>query len=161
MNNSMKQSGIDYYSKLKTELISYYSEAKKHIADLGLTEVIWEGIVKEGSKQTRIPDNLASLLLRLQDEKFRIIVVGTYNAGKSTVVNSILERKLLPTDHLPATDIVTEIHFSINEKVEIHFRDNAVVPLDKLKRTIKTPNFLPIFKPIWVKAKTYQSFRMK
>lgn len=52
---------------------------------------------------------LTSLNARVKDNQSRILVTGDVNAGKSTFVNALLRRDILPTDQQPLTTVFCEV----------------------------------------------------
>lgn len=52
---------------------------------------------------------LTSLNSRVKDNQSRILVTGDVNAGKSTFVNALLRRDILPTDQQPLTTVFCEV----------------------------------------------------
>ena len=52
---------------------------------------------------------LSKLKGRLQDKQSRIMITGDLNAGKSTLINSLIGRNLLPTDQQPCTQAFCEV----------------------------------------------------
>lgn len=60
----------------------------------------------------------------VSDGLFRVVVMGTFTSGKSTLINALLGNKILPESALPSTAILTFIQFGCNtDDVEIHFKD--------------------------------------
>lgn len=58
------------------------------------------------------------------DGLFRVVVMGTFTSGKSTLINALLGSRILPESALPSTAILTFIQFGCDtEDVEIHYRD--------------------------------------
>jgi ribosome biogenesis GTPase A len=54
---------------------------------------------------------LGELSSQVADDRFRLIFVGGFDAGKSTLINALLGEKLLPTGHAPLTSAVTVIRY--------------------------------------------------
>ena len=52
---------------------------------------------------------LHSLHARVRDNQSRILVTGDLNAGKSTFVNALLRKDILPTDQQPLTSVFCEV----------------------------------------------------
>ncbi|KAG9100170.1 mitofusin [Ceratobasidium sp. UAMH 11750] len=69
------------------------------------------------------------LKVRIADTRSKVLVTGDLNAGKSTLVNALLHRDVLPIDQQPLTSVFCEVHDALeNENVEeVH-----VIPLDKV-----------------------------
>lgn len=53
--------------------------------------------------------HLGALKLRVMDVSSKVLVTGDLNAGKSTFVNALLQRDLLPVDQQPCTTVFTEV----------------------------------------------------
>ncbi|KAK9900712.1 hypothetical protein P389DRAFT_16486 [Cystobasidium minutum MCA 4210] len=81
-------------------------------------------------------EHLAKLQSRVRDGKSRILVTGDLNSGKSTFVNALLRRDILPTDQQPLTTVFCEVldAQAYNEgKEEVHAITRSM--LDKYERT--------------------------
>lgn len=73
------------------------------------------------------------LLIRVGDTSSKVLVTGDLNAGKSTFVNVLLRRKVMPVDQQPCTTAFCEVHdFSENGNVEeVHIvKDAAAYKID-------------------------------
>ncbi len=64
-----------------------------------------------------------------------VVVLGQFKAGKSSLINNLLEKEILPVGVLPVTAIITRIFFGDKEKATITFLDGQKVekPLSDLK----------------------------
>lgn len=54
---------------------------------------------------------------RLRDENLRVLVMGKFSSGKSTFLNGLLGRPLLPMSAIPTTAVIGEISYSETEKI--------------------------------------------
>ncbi|CAK5273920.1 unnamed protein product [Mycena citricolor] len=54
--------------------------------------------------------HIDKLRLRVQDTSSKVLVTGDLNAGKSTLVNALLRREVMPVDQQPCTTAFTEVH---------------------------------------------------
>ncbi len=63
-----------------------------------------------------------------------VVIVGQYKAGKSSLLNAILGRDLLPVDVLPATSVVTRVIPGLADEVVVRFLDGSSrsYPTDRL-----------------------------
>lgn len=52
---------------------------------------------------------LESMRKRVNDKHSKVLVTGDLNAGKSTYVNALLRRKVMPTDQQPCTTVFCEV----------------------------------------------------
>ena len=71
---------------------------------------------------TKLNENLIQLANKVADEKFKIMVVGTFKNGKSTFINSLLGKEVLPAYVRPCTAIINEIKYG-DENAVLHFKN--------------------------------------
>ena len=90
-----------------------YALAKQHISDL----VRESKQVLEGLKDERHTDQCRDLLVKLAEDRFNLAVVGQFKRGKSSLMNAIIGRPLLPTGLLPLTSAITALCYGPQEKV--------------------------------------------
>jgi ribosome biogenesis GTPase A len=69
---------------------------------------------------------VAELVRRMDDDRFRILVVGEAKRGKSTLINALLARDLLPVGVVPVTTISTTVTHGSPERLIIAFHDGRV-----------------------------------
>ncbi|WVQ81424.1 hypothetical protein IAT38_003548 [Cryptococcus sp. DSM 104549] len=86
-------------------------------------------------------DHLASLQKRIHDAHSRVLVTGDLNAGKSTLINTLLRREeVMPTDQQPLTTRFVEVVSAKEneDKEEIHILDKGdkYDPADKSTYTV-------------------------
>lgn len=67
--------------------------------------------------------DLAEASGRLERETLRVLVAGEAKRGKSTLVNALLGREVLPTGALPLTAVTTTLRYDTDERVEVTFLD--------------------------------------
>lgn len=75
-----------------------------------------------------------SLARRWRERTFHLAVLGQFKRGKSTLINALLGRNLLPSSALPVTAIPTFIRAGSPERLLVHRLDGTtqVFPLDQL-----------------------------
>jgi small GTP-binding protein len=66
-------------------------------------------------------DSLEALRDRLQAARLRVLVVGEAKRGKSTLVNALLGRDVLPTGVTPLTAVPTTVTFGTDEGLDAQF----------------------------------------
>lgn len=81
---------------------------------------------------------LAELRERLRQSRLRILVAGEAKRGKSTLVNALLGRHLLPCGVTPLTALATTVRYGRDEGVTAVFRDGRteVHPLSALDHLV-------------------------
>lgn len=60
---------------------------------------------------------------KLQDDRFRIIVLGSFKRGKSTFINALLGQEVLPNFATPCTAVINEVKWNEEKRVKIHFKN--------------------------------------
>jgi len=60
---------------------------------------------------------------KLKNGVFRVLVIGEFNRGKSTLLNRLFGEKFLPVDGKACTAILTFIQYGENKQVTIYFND--------------------------------------
>ncbi len=60
---------------------------------------------------------------QLDDEKFILVVVGDFSRGKSTFVNAMLGRKLLPSSKKPTTTVISKILYGDIPRYWLVYKD--------------------------------------
>ena len=74
-------------------------------------------------------NHIEKLRNRVEDASSKVLVTGDLNAGKSTFVNALLRREIMPVDQQPCTTAFCEVHDAAenNGKEEVH-----IVKLDTI-----------------------------
>ncbi|KAG0166231.1 mitofusin [Apophysomyces sp. BC1034] len=76
--------------------------------------------------------HLENLFTRVADTSSKVLVTGDLNSGKSTFVNALLKRELLPADQQPCTSMFCEVlDATINDGVE---QVHAIPDVEKYNR---------------------------
>lgn len=81
-----------------------------------------------------LEDFLTSCRTFAQEKTLNIAVLGRFKAGKSSFLNHLLGRPLLPIGVIPVTSVVTEIQWGTRERAEILFADGRKdqAPVDRI-----------------------------
>ena len=75
------------------------------------------------------------LMVKLAEDRFTLAVVGQFKRGKSSLMNAIIGRELLPTGVLPLTSAITVLKFGSPERVVVHregLQFPEIVPISAL-----------------------------
>jgi predicted GTPase len=70
-----------------------------------------------------ISDESRELAARVSEGRFYVACVGQFKRGKSTLINALIERPVLPTGLIPVTAIPTVIRFGEKESARIRTRE--------------------------------------
>jgi ribosome biogenesis GTPase A len=95
--------------------LRHFTLAKQQVGDLlrsGLQ------LFQKNDNETK-EDQCRALLVKLAEDRFNLVVVGQFKRGKSSLMNAIIGRDLLPTGLLPLTSAITTLCYGPNEKVSI------------------------------------------
>ena len=96
-----------------------YGKLKTHqTALLDLYTSLRESLNTEGDE---IDPGLKAMQVNIAAEKFLLAIIGEVKAGKSTFINAILEKAILPADDLQATSEIVEIYRSDKMGVQVTF----------------------------------------
>lgn len=105
---------------MKVMRFDNYEGYKKNISEiLGLTERE-KSVIKVIKTRQDLAGQIDTIKSRLNQEHFRVLVMGQFSAGKSTFINALLGEKILPAKAMPATAIITEIKYDDKKRVVIY-----------------------------------------
>ncbi len=96
------------FKEKQLELAGMLGEASEIISDLNMQQ---------------FGENLKKLSDKVQNDTFKVQIVGTFKNGKSTFINSLLGEEVLPAYALPCTAIVNEVKWGEEKRAVVHFRD--------------------------------------
>ena len=68
-------------------------------------------------------DQSAALQERLDAARLRVLVAGEAKRGKSTLINALLGRDVLPSGVTPLTAVATTVRFGSEPRAEVLFLD--------------------------------------
>ncbi len=98
-----------------TEGLRDYARAKHALAQVVRSI---RGLASE-LKDDRIASEGQELMTKLAEDRFTLAVVGQFKRGKSSLMNAIIGRELLPTGVLPVTSAITVLKYGPAEKLTI------------------------------------------
>ncbi len=97
-----------WFREKKDDLVRLIRESSGIIDNISLTQYA-EGLRQLGSK--------------VDNDTFKIQIVGTFKNGKSTFINALLGEDILPTKALPCTSVINEIKYGESKKAILNFRN--------------------------------------
>jgi len=68
-------------------------------------------------------EQIESLRERLAAARLRVLVAGEAKRGKSTLINALLDREVLPVGVTPLTSVATAVRYGDDPRVEVRFAD--------------------------------------
>ncbi len=75
-------------------------------------------------------EHLTDLAERTRNGTFRVVLLGCFSSGKSTLLNALLGRPVLPVKVNPCTAVLTEVVYAETPAVTIHHTDGTTRDLD-------------------------------
>lgn len=79
-------------------------------------------IIKDLNMSTA-SDNLDKLSKKVNNDSFKIQVIGSFSNGKSTFINSLLGEAVLPAYYLPTTAVINEVKYGEKKEAILYFRN--------------------------------------
>lgn len=73
---------------------------------------------------------------RLEENRFNLVVFGEFKRGKSTFINSLLGKSVLPTAVVPLTSVITLVRYGEQERATIHFKDGRALDALGVRKAI-------------------------
>ncbi len=89
---------LEHHKQAKREIIARFSQLAEVADAVGMVTLARD------IRTTRIP--------KLESERFHLVVLGEFNHGKSTFVNSLLGQDVLPTGITPTTASINHVVFA-------------------------------------------------
>lgn len=83
-------------------------------------------------------DQIDEELQRIKTRKFRVAVVGEFRRGKSSFINALLGREILPVDALPTTATINRITYGAVPQAFLYYKDGRQekVAIDELSQYV-------------------------
>ena len=76
-----------------------------------------------GLLSLRAVRDLAAARARVAEDRFNLVVLGEFKRGKSTLINALVGRAVLPTGVLPLTSVVTAIGAGDRDRMVVRYGD--------------------------------------
>lgn len=91
-------------SEIRKELLREVKNAVDTLNELGLPQ---------------LAQQILGFVKRTMQSRFSVSVVGEFNHGKSSLINKMLGREVMPTDTLPTTALLTRISYGKEECIRV------------------------------------------
>lgn len=111
------------YTLAKQRVTDYVRAAREFMQALGTFESS-EGI-----------ESCQALLVKLAEDRFNLAVVGQFKRGKSSLMNAVIGRDVLPTGLLPLTSAITTLCYGPQSRALLRRRGWTItqeIPLEQL-----------------------------
>ncbi|MFT3951591.1 MAG: dynamin family protein [Oscillospiraceae bacterium] len=95
-------------------------------------------LLSESVMLTHNAESIKDTLAKTADEHFEVAIVGEFKRGKSTLINALLGKEVLPADVLPATATLNRVTYSKTPYVQVEYKDGSSesVEIDKLENYV-------------------------
>ena len=82
---------------------------------------------------------LRTLSDKINNDSFKVQIVGTFKNGKSTFINSFLGEEVLPAYALPCTAVINEVKYGSSKRAVLHFKNPLpeTIPKELSKRALE------------------------
>jgi GTPase SAR1 family protein len=74
-------------------------------------------------QMTAEASKIEALRQKVGSETFKVMVLGRFNVGKSTVINALLGQEILPAYAIPCTAVINEIKYSTTRSAKLYFKN--------------------------------------
>lgn len=108
MSEEINFSNFTGYKQLVMELVGDLKTLKEYSERLNLSGSV---------------ESIDNALKKLAEDSFDIAIIGEFNRGKSTLINALIGRDVLPMDVLPTTATLNRITYNIAPYVHVKFKD--------------------------------------
>jgi small GTP-binding protein len=75
-------------------------------------------------------------ILKNIEDPINVMILGEFNAGKSTLINTLLKDDYLSTDDVPTTATITKLTYGESPEIRLYFEDSReeVISVDRLQQ---------------------------
>src|SRR5689334_9370820 len=96
---------LEHHKDAKREIVTRFQQLAEVAESVGMTTLA------NDIRTTRIP--------KLESERFHLVVLGEFNHGKSTFVNSLLGQDVLPTGITPTTAAINHVIYADHPQARV------------------------------------------
>lgn len=126
MDNAKKEiASLRDYSDLVGNIVSNLETNVIQIASADYT------IKQDQYSVNDLLEKINSKIFQLKNQAFKILVIGEFKKGKSTLINSLIGQEILPAYSRPCTDVVNEVCWGNEEKILIQKIDNSIIEIKR------------------------------
>lgn len=113
-------------SQLKTKL----SADRTAIAPTIATDIQVLKRISEAINDKPLIHSIDELAVKLEANRFYLVIVGLFKRGKSSLINAIIGRELAPVAVTPLTSVITFFEFGQETRAEVLFEDGRRIDVD-------------------------------
>jgi small GTP-binding protein len=83
-------------------------------------------VIINGYGDNSLKSEIGTLRDKVAENKLYVVVVGLFKRGKSTLINSLLEKNILPASVTPVTALITIVEYNEKPGAKVHFIDGQI-----------------------------------
>jgi predicted GTPase len=117
--------GTDSAVEIKPNLEKLRAYTQTKLALAGQLRIVREALTALGRENGE--RQCGDLVVKLAEDRFTLAVLGQFKRGKSSLMNAIIGRELLPTGVLPLTSAITVLKYGPTERLVVN-RDDSIFP---------------------------------
>ncbi|MCM3729124.1 dynamin family protein [Neobacillus cucumis] len=99
---------LDYFNRNRDSVLKHMNRLYAALKEMGLQNDM---------------KKILDITKQVGNESFQIVVVGEFSRGKSTFINALLGKRILPSSARPTTTLLNVITHSAEPFIKIHYRD--------------------------------------
>jgi len=148
---------MQIFDKLIKEIANKEFSKKEHIDSLESFIIsISQRLLDESFHPSKALRNLLDKYLRRAKYPMEVAIVGQFSSGKSTFLNALLSKDILPTGITPVTSKVNFINYGDDYKLKITFKSGAtefhgiehLARFTDQRETIEDIKYLSLYAPV-------------
>ena len=117
--------GTESVAEFQPDLEKLRAYAQTKLALAGQLHIVREALTALGREHTE--QQCGELVVKLAEDRFTLAVLGQFKRGKSSLMNAIIGRELLPTGVLPLTSAITVLKYGPTERLVV-CRADSIFP---------------------------------
>ena len=132
LNNCNLDNSVKAFNDIRAQVISYIKSLNICLDNFNKSFSTPESSEELTNLNCLSRFTLANIEEKLKSTSLKILIVGQFKQGKSTLVNALLGENVLPAFVTPCTAVITEIAYSEKKSAQLFFKHN----IKKLPRNI-------------------------
>ena len=116
-------------AEVSNEYVNYQNMISLVTTALSDMERLCEQMKMEENRQ-----EIERIQKKLSGHIFSVGIMGEFKRGKSTVINSLLEKEIMPADILPCSATMNRVTYDLHPHVQLQMRDGTTkdIPVEEL-----------------------------
>jgi GTPase SAR1 family protein len=129
MAPTKNQVGVSFVGLNQPHMVTTLDSFQQHRRDL-IRSAEYLARIGEELRSRQLVLSARSVLHKLEEFSFNLVILGKFKRGKSTLINALLGAKLLPTSTIPLTSIPTVVRFGPVARMRILFSNEDELESD-------------------------------